>query len=457
MKKIEKIVAALLALSALAFAACDAKISEKSAEIPGWDLVFQDEFDEFNAENWSYQNWEPGTVNAELQKYTDSEKNVYVKNGALVIQALKDDGGRYKYTSGRLISFQKNEFKYGRFEARIKVPSGRGFLPAFWLMGNESGYGQWPRCGEIDIMEVMGHDTKTLYTTIHYGSDISRDARQGQGVTSGETDFAKDFHVYACEWDPGEIRFYIDDSLIHTENRWYTARSYNGKRQPYPAPFDRKMYMILNLAVGGSWVGNPDESTKFGKNARMLVDYVRVYQRQGGYDEMEANCVEPEATFKPKRSEEGNIILDIAEKNFGSGAGQWRYLQAQGGDGNASVKNGAICVETKNAGSVDYSVQVVQGEIPLRKGSSYTFSFDARADEARKISAAFKEQVAWTAFFQQTVNLTTEKQHFEYTFTVNGDGDDNARLEYNFGAFGSTAAVYIENVKLIRAEGFIPG
>ena len=101
MKKIEKIVAALLALSALAFAACDAKISEKSAEIPGWDLVFQDEFDEFNAENWSYQNWEPGTVNAELQKYTDSEKNVYVKNGALVIQALKDDGGRYKYTSDR--------------------------------------------------------------------------------------------------------------------------------------------------------------------------------------------------------------------------------------------------------------------------------------------------------------------------------------------------------------------
>lgn len=109
-------------------------------------------------------------------------------------------------------------------------------------------------------------------------------------------------------------------------------------------------------------------------------------------------------------------------------------------------------METENAGSVDYSLQIVQGEIPLRKGSTYTFAFDARADEARKISAAFKEQVAWTAFFQQTLDLTQEYKHFEYTFTVNGESDDNARLEYNLGAFGSTANVYIENVKLTKND-----
>ena len=421
-----------------------------------WNLVFADEFDgtEIKKENWSFQNWEPGTVNAELQKYTDSPKNVYVKNGYLTIQALKGEKNEhYKYTSGRLISFGKKEFCYGRFESRLKVPSGKGFLPAFWLMGNESIYGQWPRCGEIDIMEVMGHDTKTLYTTTHFGSDIVKDSKQGQKVYSGAEDFAKDFHVFACEWEPGEIRFYVDGKLIHTENKWYSARSFNGKNYPYPAPFNKPMYIILNLAVGGSWVGNPDSSVQFAENARLVIDYVRVYERKGGYKEMEASCKEPVAKYSPKRSEAGNIIHNgdfSASESFANDGIEWCYLQTQGGQGNASIKDGAICIETKSAGSVDYSIQLVQGEIPLEKGHTYTYSFDAWSDKPRKMTTAFKEIEAWTAYIQKEVQLTKKKKHFEYKFTVTGDSNDNARLEYNMGAFGSTATIHIDNVQLIK-------
>lgn len=280
-------VSIIFAAAAFAFVSCG-KTKPKPAGIEGWDLVFQDEFDgtELNTENWGCQKWKPGTVNSELQAYTDDPENVYVKDGNLVIQALNPK--KNKYTSGRLITYQKQEFKYGRFEARIKIPKGKGFLPAFWLLGKDNYYGKWPRCGEIDIMEILGSEPKKLHCTIHYGSDSSRDARQRQVTAESKNPLSSDFHVYACEWEPGEIRFYLDDELVGTQNEWYSARNATAEHQPYPAPFDKPMYMILNLAVGGDWPGDPDEKTKFGKQSQMVVDYVRVYQKQGGYEEMEA-------------------------------------------------------------------------------------------------------------------------------------------------------------------------
>ena len=140
---------------------------------------------------------------------------------------------------------------------------------------DEDFYGQWPKCGEIDIMEVLGDNTGTTHGTLHFGEPHT----QSQGtyrLTKG--DFAREYHVYACEWEPGEIRFYVDDVLYFTEKDWFTKKD-GADKAAYPAPFDQPFYMILNVAVGGSWVGYPDETTQFGENARLVVDYVRVYQK----------------------------------------------------------------------------------------------------------------------------------------------------------------------------------
>ena len=199
---------------------------------------------------------DPGWVNAEWQEYVDCEDNIYVKDGHLILQPIKmkKDHKDY-YTSGRVNTQNKHDFKYGRFEARLKVPSGMGFLPAFWMMPtDESFYGQWPKCGEIDIMEVMGQSTDTLHGTLHFGEPHS----QKQGTYKLKNgDFANEFHVFACEREPGEMRFYVDNELYFTEHEWFTKR--NGFDEvAYPAPFDQPFYMILNVAVGGSWVGYPD-------------------------------------------------------------------------------------------------------------------------------------------------------------------------------------------------------
>ena len=143
---------------------------------------------------------------------------------------------------------------------------------------DENLYGQWPKCGEIDITEVLGDKPDTAHSTLHFGEPH----KQKQGTyTLEKGDFNQDFHVYACEWEPGEMRFYIDNKLFYTENNWFTKKE-GFDEVAYPAPYDQPFYIILNLAVGGNWVGYPDETTEFGENAQMVVDYVRVYQKKIG-------------------------------------------------------------------------------------------------------------------------------------------------------------------------------
>ena len=165
-----------------------------------------------NCEFWNYETHETRWVNNELQEYVESKENVYVKNGNLVIQAKKKiKNGKPYYTSGRVNTQHKKTFKYGRIEARIKFPEGQGFLPAFWMMPeDENLYGQWPKCGEIDIAEVLGHKTYEVYGTIHYGEPHNE--QQGKFKQLGY-DFAADYHVFACEWEPGEIRYYVDGEI----------------------------------------------------------------------------------------------------------------------------------------------------------------------------------------------------------------------------------------------------
>ncbi len=246
----------------------------------GWALVWNDEFDAADgstpdASKWTFETGGKGFGNQELEYYT--RQNAEIRNGNLVITARKEnytgpDHVTREYTSARLNTFKKFAQAYGRLEARIKIPYGQGMWPAFWMLGDDISKIGWPGCGEIDIMENIGREPSIIHGTIH-GPEYS--GAKGIGSPFAFPDhrrFANDYHVYAVEWSPKEIKFYVDD------NRYATRTPANlppGTKWVYDHPF----FIILNLAVGGSWPGNPDATTSLPQE--MLVDYVRVYKRSG--------------------------------------------------------------------------------------------------------------------------------------------------------------------------------
>ena len=349
------------------------------------------------------------------------------------------------YTSGRISTQNLKTFTYGRFEVRAKVPNGQGYLPAFWLMANdENVYGQWPRCGEIDCMEVMGQDTNKLYGTIHYGNPHA----ESQGtytIKDGEKSFSDDFHTFTCDWEPGKITWYVDGKKYHEESNWHSTTEGQGTLT-YPAPFDQPFYIILNLAVGGSWVGNPNETTNF-KNNPFVVDYVRVYQKDS-YDE---NVTRPEVKFEPTNEpdESGNYIKNstFAEAEDLTDDTNWKFITDLDGAATAEIKDNSMVIKTENAGTVDYSVQLVQANVPFEKGATYEVSFDAKASENRKMNVDVKAPDRGYQSYMKTLvpELTTEMKHFSTQFVMKADSDVNGRLEFNMGNAGS-GDIVLQNV-----------
>ncbi len=443
-------------LSSIVLTACMVASSFAQSTYTDKDLVWVEDFNgkKVNTKDWNFEFHEPGWVNNELQSYGNSSKNTYIKDGCLVIQPLMTENadGTINYTSGRINTMGKHSFTYGRFETRLKVPKGQGYLPAFWMMPeDESFYGQWPKCGEIDIMEVLGQQTDTLYGTLHYGEPH----KQSQGIYKiDSSNFADEFHVFACEWEPGEMRFYCDDVLYKTMNNWFTKKPGFGE-VTYPAPFDQPFYLILNVAVGGSWPGYPDDTTTFDEKAQMVVDYVKVYQKKS-YNE---NVEKPLVTLTEEATDTtGNMVR--------TGSAEWQYLQASTGAGKADVKGGDITVTTEDEGTLEYSVQLVQSKLALAQGYSYKYSFDAWADADRTmITGITAPDNGFIRYFgDKKVNLTKNKQHYEFDFDMREDSDANSRIEYNLGAQGSKAGVHITNVRLektgvakvAKGDGILP-
>lgn len=237
--------------------------------IPGWTLVWQDEFDgpEIDLTKWTFDTGGHGWGNNEMEYHTDRPENARIEDGQLVIEARAETFGDRGYTSARLKTQGLHAWQYGRFEARIKIPSGQGVWPAFWMLGEDIAQAGWPECGEIDIMENIGKEPAIVHGTVHVPGYSG-----AQGVTNRHTlpegALADDFHVYAIEWEPEQIRWYIDDMLYQT----LTPADVPGRWV-----FDHPFFLILNVAVGGYWPGYPDETTVFPQ--KMTVDYVRVYQR----------------------------------------------------------------------------------------------------------------------------------------------------------------------------------
>jgi beta-glucanase (GH16 family) len=238
-------------------------------EREGWTIIWQDEFDgaELDPSRWEAEIGGHGWGNNEYQFYTNRPENVRLEDGHLVIEARDEFFVRRHYTSGRIKTQGLFSFTYGRAEARMKLPFGQGIWPAFWMLGEDIGTNPWPASGEIDIMEHIGRQPRHIYGTVH-GPGYSGSGGVGHFTTFPDMTLSENFHVYAIEWEPEEIRWYVDDEQFF-------------KLTPEQVPgewiFDKPFFMLINLAVGGYWPGYPDDSTVFPQF--LTVDYVRVYQR----------------------------------------------------------------------------------------------------------------------------------------------------------------------------------
>jgi beta-glucanase (GH16 family) len=239
------------------------------AALAGWTLTWNDEFDgaSLDRSKWLPELGGHGWGNKELQTYTDRPENVRVVDGKLVIEARRERMGENDYTSARIKTAGRMEQQHGRFEARIKVPKGQGIWPAFWMLGANIGQVGWPRSGEIDIMENIGKEPAIVHGTLH-GPGYSGEHAFGQPSPLAKGIYADDYHVFAVEWERGEIRWYRDGMLYHTARPDLVKGDW---------VFEQPFFLLLNLAVGGQWPGYPDDSTVLPQ--QMLVDYVRVYQR----------------------------------------------------------------------------------------------------------------------------------------------------------------------------------
>ncbi len=469
--------------------------AEKSskADDAKWKLVWSDEFSkaEIDHSKWNFEtgNWivdkdgnpvAAGWGNNEKQFYTDKNENAFVKDGKLVIRAKKeqasDQFGTYDYTSAKLTTKGTFSKTYGRYEMRAKLPTGKGLWPAFWMLPEEDRYGGWAASGEIDIMESWGSQPDKVAGTIHYGETWPNNKYTGKDYHFAEGDGIDKWHTYAVEWEPGEIRWYVDGQLYQTQNDWYAKEANKASKYSYPAPFDQNFYLIMNLAVGGWFDGDVDETTPF--PAEMEVDYVRVFDLKNGkyrdaveptYSDEEV--VLPEGAKQPL--EDGNLVYDedytepITTVTNGAQAlnpTYWNYVALPdfGGVGSVDVIDLAgsrfADISIDQAGSQPYSHQLIQN-VSLGQSGHYKVTFDAKADAARSIAVKVGggPDRGYAKYSDEgSFDLTTDVQTYSMTFDMTEETDLAARLEFNVGL--STSGVQIGNVRVEQTprEAFDP-
>jgi len=442
-----------------------------------WTLVWSDEFDGkgtnldsngVDLDKWGYQLGTgsqyglDGWGNNEQQYYR--AENIAVENGVLKITAQQEQVEGKPYTSGRLFTEPTFSQTYGKFEARMKLPAGEGLWPAFWMMPQDSVYGTWAASGEIDIMEARGRLLDEIGGALHYGGAWPNNKFTAKTYHFPEGQDITDYHVYGLEWEPGELRWYVDGQLYQTINNWDSWGEGQPAKYAFPAPFDQPFYLILNLAVGGNYDGGrePSESDL---PAEMLVDYVRVYELTGRpYKELNEPKIEVEPIDAPyKEAIDGSYVYDAAYeqpfttiKNDSQKLNEqyWNFvaLESFGGAGELTVEglDGKRYAKTtiQKAGHETHSIQLIQ-HVTVGKGRWYKLSFDAQSEKARSMSVKIGggEQRGWTVYSDNyDIALTSELQHYERAFQMTADTDKLARLEFNMGL--NESPIWIGNVKL---------
>lgn len=239
----------------------------------GYELAWQDEFEgeSLNTEVYNYEIGDGcpdicGWGNNELEEYTNSEENIFLQDGKLVIKAIR--GADNNYTSGRIQTKGKQSFQFGRLDIRAKLPKGQGIWPAIWMLGNNIDEVGWPACGEIDIMELVGHEPTIAHGTAHWGARGSGNSTFRGASIVDAAGYDQKFHVFSLVWEPNELTWYMDEQAFHTIG----LNDMQGAQYRFNAAF----FMIFNVAVGGNWPGNPDATTVFPQ--QMEIDYVRYFK-----------------------------------------------------------------------------------------------------------------------------------------------------------------------------------
>jgi beta-glucanase (GH16 family) len=239
---------------------------------PGYSLVWSDDFSgtalDLNAWNQEIGNGTGGWGNHELEYYTNSLKNVFLSDGKLIIEARKENISGFNYSSARLTTQNKKNFKFGRIDIRAKLPVSKGMWPALWMLGANINSVGWPACGEIDIMELIGSYPSRVHSTMHWKSATGAHLSKGSSYNSTSGDYSQQFHVFSMVWEKDIIKCFVDDNLFLT----VTIADLGTANYP----FNAEHFFIFNVAVGGDWPGPPDATTLFPQ--RMFVDYVRVFQ-----------------------------------------------------------------------------------------------------------------------------------------------------------------------------------
>ncbi|GAA0358174.1 hypothetical protein GCM10008932_08610 [Alkalibacterium iburiense] len=454
------------------------EIAEGEERERDWSLVWEDEFDgdSLDLSKWRYDignympsgdEWVAGWGNEESQYY--QEDNVRVEDGRLIIEAreetVSDEHGTYDYTSGKILTDGRFSQRYGRFEASMKLPEGQGFWPAFWMMPQDDVYGGWAASGEIDIMENRGDHPDTVGAAIHYGGEWP-----GNTHSAGEYRFPEgrditDFNLYSIEWEPGEIRWYVNDDLYYRTSEWHSD---NGE---YPAPFDQEFYLILNLAVGG-WYGlEPDESTPL--PSQVEVDYVRVYEDQGLEEAPvptpdpvpDPNPEEPTEAEDPFNRDDWRVIGDNLIQDgtfeqtttFGPEDEQavWS-IHNQGlyeewaGLASFNVLDDVLNVTVEQMGWEWWHIQLFQ-EVTLPSGF-YLLSFDMASEIPRDIYVELTNTGIGLAEFSINEDMNTFETIFELT------EDSESQLLFGFGRNPDDEEIQIiynmmvDNIILVEVE-----
>lgn len=392
-------------------------------------LLWSDEFDgtALDESKWSYElgNWKldangnyvtGGWGNNEQQFYTD--KNTTVHDGILTIAARHEDytdavQGSYDYTSARLSTQHKFSACGGRVEVRARCDAGKSLWPAIWMLPEDSVYGGWAASGEIDIMEGWGSTPEKICGTIHFGDVWPNNTYLTNNYEFPAGSSSADWHVYAIEWERGEIRWYVDDSLYSTQTEWSSAG------HAYPAPFDQNFYLILNLAVGGHFDGVDgiygDPNTFADGERHFEIDYVRVYALDG--KQMQPTAV----TSLPLEA----------------------YIE--GAEAELHNCDGETEITVRSTGTLPYGVMGLIRAQQVQAGKAYTLSFDVSSTAAREMLVT-AEDAAYTRYLEKTIALTPEQTHYDLTVTF--PSDMAADLKFQLGALGDAASAGEHTVTL---------
>ncbi len=386
-----------------------------------WVLTWADEFDKGSLDmtKWSYDigNWKldekgnyetNGWGNNEQEFYTD--KNTEVSDGTLKIYAKKEQysdpvQGNYDYTSAKLITQGKFDMCYGKVDIRARVDSGKSLWPALWMLPTDSVYGRWAASGEIDIMEGWGSTPEKVCGTIHFGDTWPGNTYLTENYTFSGGDSTENWHNYSVEWEPGEIRWYIDDVLYSTQNKW------NSAGRAFPAPFDQNFYLIMNLAVGGTFDGidgvGAEPATFANGPKKMEVDYVRVYQKNG----------EAYTPDEPSQKYMKSYVME-------------------GGDGSVSNSDSGTAVKVDSPGDKPYSIMACVENLKVKASKTYGIDFDIVSSSGRNFVLT-AENSEYVRSLDETLSINGEKKHFHFDLTP--DTDESLDIKFQFGNTDETA------------------